>query len=58
MCKPLSGKASPSEGAAPESRVVYVDNDHCKSGCEHALGRSGWLKRTREQKRSACPCGL
>jgi hypothetical protein len=22
--------------AAPESRVVYVDNDHCKSGCAHA----------------------
>jgi hypothetical protein len=22
--------------AAPESRVVYVDNDRCKSGCAHA----------------------
>ena len=22
--------------AAPESRIVYVDNDHCKSGCAHA----------------------
>jgi hypothetical protein len=21
---------------APESRVVYVDNDRCKSGCAHA----------------------
>ena len=21
---------------APESRIVYVDNDHCKSGCSHA----------------------
>jgi hypothetical protein len=21
---------------APESRIVYVDNDHCKSGCAHA----------------------
>jgi hypothetical protein len=21
---------------APESRVVYADNDHCKSGCAHA----------------------
>jgi S-adenosyl methyltransferase len=21
---------------APEARVVYVDNDHCKSGCAHA----------------------
>ena len=25
--------------AAPDSRVVYVDNDHCKSGCAHARGR-------------------
>jgi S-adenosyl methyltransferase len=22
--------------AAPESRIVYVDNDRCKSGCAHA----------------------
>jgi hypothetical protein len=22
--------------AAPQSRVVYVDNDRCKSGCAHA----------------------
>jgi hypothetical protein len=21
----------------PEARVVYVDNDHCKSGCAHAF---------------------
>jgi S-adenosyl methyltransferase len=21
---------------APTSRIVYVDNDHCKSGCAHA----------------------
>jgi hypothetical protein len=21
---------------APESRIVYVDNDRCKSGCSHA----------------------
>ena len=21
---------------APESRIVYVDNDHCKSCCSHA----------------------
>ncbi len=21
---------------APGARVVYVDNDHCKSGCAHA----------------------
>src|ERR1022692_1520198 len=26
--------------AAPDSRIVYVDNDHCKSGCAHA-GRAG-----------------
>ena len=24
--------------AAPSARVVYVDNDHCKSGCSHADG--------------------
>jgi S-adenosyl methyltransferase len=24
------------QAAAPESRVVYVDNDRCKSGCAHA----------------------
>jgi hypothetical protein len=32
------------QAAAPESRVVYVDNDRCKSGCAHApraLSRSG-----------------
>jgi hypothetical protein len=23
------------QAAAPESRVVYVDNDRCKSGCAH-----------------------
>jgi hypothetical protein len=33
--------------AAPDSRVVYVDNDRCKSGCAHARGRSGCLRRTR-----------
>jgi len=22
---------------APETRVVYVDNDHCKSGCAQAI---------------------
>ena len=25
---------------APLSRVVYVDNDRCKSGCSHAGGRA------------------
>ena len=32
---------------APDVRVIYVDNDHCKSGCAHARGRSGCLRRTR-----------
>jgi hypothetical protein len=27
---------------APESRIVYVNNDHCKSGCAHAR----WAVRT------------
>ena len=40
---------------APEARIVYVDNDYCKSGCAHALGRSGCLRRTRERKRSERP---
>ena len=30
---------------APDARVVYVDNDHCKSGCAHARGRSGAVGR-------------
>ena len=41
--------------AAPDARVVYVDNDRCKLGCAHALGRSGCLRRTRERKRSERP---
>jgi len=24
------------QAAAPDSRIVYVDNDHCKSSCAHA----------------------
>ncbi len=37
------------QAAAPQSRVVYVDNDHSKSGCAHSrLGCSCCLKRTRE----------
>jgi hypothetical protein len=31
--------------AAPQTRVVYVDNDRCKSGCAHARGRSGAVGR-------------
>jgi hypothetical protein len=23
------------QGIAPQARIVYVDNDHCKSGCSH-----------------------
>jgi len=34
-------------GFAPGVHVVYVDNDYCKSGCTHAQGRSGCLRRTR-----------
>jgi hypothetical protein len=35
------------QAVAPDARVVYVDNDHFKSGCAHARGRSGCLRRTR-----------
>ena len=27
--------------AAPGARIVYVDNDRCKSGCAHAVSHSG-----------------
>jgi S-adenosyl methyltransferase len=27
------------QAVAPSSRVVYADNDRCKSGCAHALPR-------------------
>ena len=30
--------------AAPDAWVVYVDNDHCKSGCAHAGGVSPSLR--------------
>jgi S-adenosyl methyltransferase len=33
------------QAAAPESRIVYVDNDHCKPGCAH--GCSDSLQRWR-----------
>src|SRR6266545_140188 len=34
---------------APDARVVYVDNDRCKSSCAHSrLGCSCCPKRTRE----------
>ena len=29
------------QAAAPDARIVYVDNDPCKPGCAHVLGRSG-----------------
>jgi hypothetical protein len=29
---------------APQSRVVYVDNDHCKLGCAHGNARGGQTK--------------
>ena len=28
------------QACAPDSKIVYVDNDHCKSGCAHTSGRS------------------
>jgi hypothetical protein len=31
--------ADNTQRVAPESRIVYVDNDRCKSGCTHAA----WL---------------
>jgi len=41
---------------APDSRIVYVDNDRWQVGlCTRAPDRSGCLKRTREQKRSERP---
>jgi hypothetical protein len=44
------------QDVVPSARVVYVDNDHCKSGCAHArrAGPAG-LKRTWEQKHSERP---
>jgi len=33
------------QAIVPESRVVYVDYDHCKPGCAHALSRSSRLNR-------------
>src|SRR5215831_6288080 len=39
---------------APETRVVYADNDRCKPGCAHARARQVrlGLKCARERKRS------
>jgi hypothetical protein len=31
---------------APDTRVVYVDNDHCKPGCAHTPKLSAFLMRT------------
>jgi ABC-type multidrug transport system ATPase subunit len=41
LLKPTEGAASVAglevtQSVAPESRIVYVDNEHCKSGCAHA----------------------
>jgi hypothetical protein len=30
------------QGIAPEAKVVYVDNDHCKSGCAHTSSLGVW----------------
>ena len=43
------------QSVAPAARVVYVDNDHCKSGCAHARGRSGCLRRTRGAGKNMSP---
>jgi S-adenosyl methyltransferase len=43
------------QAAAPESRIVYVDNDRYKSGCAHARGRSGCLRRTRVRNSRRVP---
>ena len=35
------------QSTAPEARIVYVDNDRCKSGCAHATPRAAsCVKRT------------
>ena len=34
------------QAAAAGSRVVYVDNDRCKSGCAHATRAASCVKRT------------
>ena len=33
------------QAIAPQARVMYVDNDHCKSGCAHARRASAgrWM---------------
>jgi S-adenosyl methyltransferase len=33
------------QAVAPDSRIVYVDNDRCKSGCAHTRLRSRWCVR-------------
>jgi hypothetical protein len=30
-----AGRTEVAPQVAPESRIVYVDNDRCKSGCTH-----------------------
>ena len=42
------------QSIAAESKIVYVDNDPCKSGCAHAQGRSGCLRRTRGAGKETC----
>lgn len=31
----------------PESRIVYIENDHSKPGCAHGLNQSGGSERVR-----------
>ena len=39
------------QSVAPDSRIVYVDNDRCKSGCAHAC--KGWWTRCRLVRQAA-----
>jgi hypothetical protein len=43
------------QAVAADARVVYVDNDRCKSGCAHALVPLDCLKRAWERMRTKHP---
>jgi hypothetical protein len=40
------------QAVAPESKIVYVDNDHCKSGCAHASSLGVWQLGDRPRRRT------
>jgi S-adenosyl methyltransferase len=44
------------QAIAPETRVVYVDYDRCKSGCSHAGQASRW-SRSEQMSTSQRSCG-